>query len=243
MSNIKEYMKRYREKNKEKLKRRSKLYHLRNRERMNKLNRDNYYKNKERRNKQSAEYYAKNRDKMVEWHKAHYIKNRDKNKLYDRIRSKKYHMINKDKEREYNKKYRLNNKDKIKKRNHSWYLKTKGKFKIQKRKYWFNRYRTNINHRISSVIRSRIRQVLKRNSKSEKTKELIGCSTEELKQHLQKQFTLGMNWKNYGFGWHIDHIRPCASFDLSKSEEQRKCFHFSNLQPLWANENLSKLKK
>jgi hypothetical protein len=50
-----------------------------------------------------------------------------------------------------------------------------------------------------------------------------------------------MNWDNYGFyGWHIDHIRPCASFDLSKPSEQRKCFNYTNLQPLWATENWGK---
>ena len=70
---------------------------------------------------------------------------------------------------------------------------------------------------------------------------LIGCSLEELKKHLESQFKPGMSWKNRGRnGWHIDHIKPCASFDLSKSEEQHKCFHYSNLQPLWAKENLRK---
>jgi desulfoferrodoxin (superoxide reductase-like protein) len=61
---------------------------------------------------------------------------------------------------------------------------------------------------------------------------------------LEKQFKLGMNWDNYGrSGWHIDHIKPCASFDLTKKEEQLKCFHYTNLQPLWARENLIKSDK
>jgi hypothetical protein len=58
----------------------------------------------------------------------------------------------------------------------------------------------------------------------------------------EKKFKPKMSWNNYG-KWHIDHIKPCCSFNLSKSEEQRKCFHYSNLQPLWAKENLSKGKK
>lgn len=77
---------------------------------------------------------------------------------------------------------------------------------------------------------------------------LVGCSLEQLKKHLQSKFTKGMTWENYGTGWHgkgmkewhIDHIRPCASFDLSKASEQKKCFNYSNLQPLWAKDNLSK---
>lgn len=75
--------------------------------------------------------------------------------------------------------------------------------------------------------------------KIESTVELLGCDTNKLKQHLESQFKLGMSWDNYGL-WHIDHKSPCAKFDLSKEEEQRKCFNFKNLQPLWAEENLSK---
>ena len=76
---------------------------------------------------------------------------------------------------------------------------------------------------------------------SESTKKLLGCSIEFLKQHLESQFTDGMNWANYG-KWHIDHILPCASFDKSKPEEQSKCFNYSNLQPLWALDNMCKSK-
>jgi len=53
-----------------------------------------------------------------------------------------------------------------------------------------------------------------------------------------------MSWNNYTYiGWHVDHIKPCCQFDLSKPEEQAKCFHYTNLQPLWAEENLTKGKK
>ena len=68
---------------------------------------------------------------------------------------------------------------------------------------------------------------------------LIGCEVDYLMFHIQNQFTKGMTWNNYGL-WHIDHKRPCASFDLSKPIEQQKCFHFKNLQPLWAIGNLRK---
>jgi hypothetical protein len=70
----------------------------------------------------------------------------------------------------------------------------------------------------------------------------IGCALAELSAHLEKQFKNGMTWQNYG-QWHIDHIIPCAKFDLTDSEQQRKCFHFSNLQPLWAIENIVKSNK
>jgi hypothetical protein len=70
--------------------------------------------------------------------------------------------------------------------------------------------------------------------------ELLGCTIDFFKNHLESKFVEGMSWQNYGKGWHIDHIIPCVSFDLSKPEEQRKCFHFSNLQPLWAVDNIRK---
>jgi hypothetical protein len=68
---------------------------------------------------------------------------------------------------------------------------------------------------------------------------LIGCSVPQLRKHLEAQFTEGMTWDNHG-EWHIDHIKPCASFDLTDAEQQLECFNYTNLQPLWASDNLSK---
>ena len=70
-------------------------------------------------------------------------------------------------------------------------------------------------------------------------KEALKKDIKQLKQHLKKQFKKGMSWDNYG-KWHIDHIKPCASFNLDDTEEQRRCFNFSNLQPLWVKDNLQK---
>lgn len=77
--------------------------------------------------------------------------------------------------------------------------------------------------------------------KSARTMDLTGCTITELRQHLEAQFVDGMDWDNYGRnGWHIDHIRPCASFDLADPDQQRQCFHYSNLQPLWEADNIRK---
>lgn len=84
----------------------------------------------------------------------------------------------------------------------------------------------------------------KKATKCAGTASLIGCTMEFLKARLESQFKPGMTWDNYGRkGWQVDHIIPCASFDFSDPEQQRKCFHFSNLQPLWWHENLSKSDK
>ena len=70
---------------------------------------------------------------------------------------------------------------------------------------------------------------------------MLGCSFEFLRNYIESKFLEGMTWENHGYyGWHIDHIIPCSSFDLSIKENQFKCFHYTNLQPLWAFENLSK---
>jgi hypothetical protein len=87
------------------------------------------------------------------------------------------------------------------------------------------------NFKILSNSRIRIYYALKSNTKKSSTKELLGCTVEELWSYLEKQFKPGMTKENYG-EWHVDHIKPCASFDLSKEENQKKCFHYTNLQPL-----------
>lgn len=99
---------------------------------------------------------------------------------------------------------------------------------------------TNPGWKLRAYLSSRMWGALRfRNRRSASTLKLLGCSIEQLKTHLQAQFRPGMTWDNYG-DWHIDHIRPCASFDLTNPEQQRECFNFKNLQPLWAKDNLSK---
>jgi hypothetical protein len=64
---------------------------------------------------------------------------------------------------------------------------------------------------------------------------------DQLKQYIETLFKPGMTWGNHGnFGWHLDHIIPCSSFDLTDVEQQKKCFHYTNLQPLWAKDNIKK---
>lgn len=95
--------------------------------------------------------------------------------------------------------------------------------------------------KLVKTLRSRLNSVLKRKNaiKSIKTLDLIGCSTSFLIEYLEAKFTEGMTWKNHG-EWHIDHIKPCASYNLLIEDEQRKCFHYTNLQPLWGKDNLAK---
>lgn len=95
--------------------------------------------------------------------------------------------------------------------------------------------------KLLAYVRGRIRGALTRRylRRNTKTEGLLGCSVQELKDHLEAQFRDGMTWDNFG-QWHVDHIRPCCSFDLTKSEEQKICFHYTNLQPLWAEENFKK---
>lgn len=107
-----------------------------------------------------------------------------------------------------------------------------------------NIYRKNsIQFKLKETLRGRFFRCLKNglHKKSAKTLEILGCSIPFLIKYLENQFKDGMSWENYGRkGWHIDHIKPCSSFDLSLPEEQQKCFHYSNLQPLWAIDNLKK---
>lgn len=96
--------------------------------------------------------------------------------------------------------------------------------------------------RITENLRRRTRAVLNGISKSKPMLNLIGCSKEELVIHLESMFTDGMSWENYG-DWQIDHIKPCSLFNLNDKSEQEKCFHYTNLQPLWATDNKKKHNK
>jgi hypothetical protein len=98
---------------------------------------------------------------------------------------------------------------------------------------------TNPQYCLASAIRTRLRDVLQGRLKLAASQKLLGCSWSEAVKHIESQFKPGMNWSNRS-EWHIDHKRPLASFDLTSLEEQKQASHYSNLQPLWKKENLSK---
>ena len=123
----------------------------------------------------------------------------------------------------------------------------------QKRKERYSKSKLQINLRrregrklsavatIKNRLRSRLATALRKSDvcKTNKTFELIGCTPQFLKDHLESQFKPGMSWAQRNL-WHIDHRIPCARFDLTDPKQQRACFHYTNLQPLWAMENIKK---
>ena len=114
---------------------------------------------------------------------------------------------------------------------------------VQWRRDYFNqRYNTDINFKVGINLFNRVKKAIKGYNKGSKsTISLLGCSVIEFREYIAEKFKPGMMWSNHGTkGWHIDHIKPIASFDLSKEAEQAKCFHYTNLQPLWAEDNLKK---
>lgn len=148
--------------------------------------------------------------------------------------SREYYLKNRKLILEKFKIYYKDNKEKFKKWSKDWREKNKEKEKINKKEYL-----KIPKNKITAYLRNRLNALVSKRYKYSSILVLIGCSKNELFNHLESQFKLGMSWDNYG-KWHIDHIKPCAKFDLTKESEQKKCFNYKNLQPLWAEENLSK---
>jgi len=172
------------------------------------------------------EYYLKHRAKILKEQKEYYTLNPDK-KVEQNNRKREYHKKNK----EYFKAHRQ--KPEVKKRNN-----------FVAKSYQKNKRETNPLFKIRMTLSSRLNHALKGGLKAANTMKLVGCSVEFLKQYLENQFKPGMTWQNHTVtGWHIDHIKPCTAFNLSDPEQQRECFHYTNLQPLWYDENIRKSNK
>lgn len=93
--------------------------------------------------------------------------------------------------------------------------------------------------KLAALIRTRLYLALKGTRKSQHTLELMGCTFDEARAHIEGLFQKGMTWANQGL-WHIDHRRALATFDLSDLEQLKQACHYTNLQPLWASDNCSK---
>ena len=175
----------------------------------------------------SKQYLLDNKEKISEQKKEYYLDNKEKISEYQ----KQYRLDNK----ENSKQYCLDNKDKISEQKKEYYLKNKENIRIRDKK---RRY-VNIEYRLTLNLRRRVLLALQGKSKSKRTLELLGCTVKYLIEHLEKQFQPGMNWQERHL-FHIDHIRPCSSFDLTDPKQQSECFNYTNLQPLWAIDNMVK---
>ena len=174
--------------------------------------------------------------KEKEYNKQYYLKNKEKILK----KNKKYCNNHIGNIKKYQKEYREKNKEHLLKYIKLYRHENKEKLNIKKRKYTKS-YEKRLEVKIVKRLRTRIRQALKNAKKSKTTLNLTGVDVFQLKKYLESTFKTGMNWEKFKKGLiHIDHIRPCSSFDLSKPEEQAKCFHYTNMQALWAHENLFK---
>jgi len=120
--------------------------------------------------------------------------------------------------------------------------------RTEKRKEWESQYyhkrSSDQQERLRRVLRSRLRDAIQNGRRAGSAVRDAGCSMEELVAHIESLWLDGMSWDNYGYrGWHIDHIRPLALFDLTDRGQFLAAVHYSNLQPLWAEDNLKKGKK
>ncbi len=163
-------------------------------------------------------------------------------------RCREYNLKNIKKIKDRKRKYYIQNKEKIIQKSKKNYkdnkVKTIKRIVEYNRTYRPKRYASDICYKLTVILRGRLRGALKHNSKSNGTLKLLGCSVEFFKLYLESLFQPGMNWGNYSYyGWHVDHIIPCCQFDLTIPENQYKCFHYTNLRPLWAEDNLSRPKK
>ena len=109
----------------------------------------------------------------------------------------------------------------------------------KRKEYEKRRCRNNTQYRAAHNLRRCIQDAMKRGRGIRKAELLLGCSLQEYRNYLQSLFVNGMSWDNYG-KWHIDHIVPCAFFDLTDEKQIRECFNYRNTRPLWAKENLVK---
>jgi hypothetical protein len=146
-------------------------------------------------------------------------------------------------------------KDKSAIKRHNYYIENKQILKQKQQQYCFeNKEKINKQHRakwknnpqfaIANLLRGRINKAFAgKIKKCDSTEKLLGCSWGEFTKYLETKFTDGMTWGNRGKGmgkWHVDHIIPPPCFDLTDPEQQRICFHWANLQPMWEPQNCSK---
>jgi len=174
------------------------------------------------------QYDADHADERREYHKAYYKANRE------RVLAKacKWYDDNKERKSEYDKAYAEENKEMIKVRSAEWRKNNRHTLTAK----WTERYRNDIEFRLIDKMRKRMRLALNGTLKHASSLELLGCSSEYFRNHIEQQLTKGMTWDNI----HVDHILPVSAFNMKFKKHQKYAFHWSNCQPLFAEDNMRK---
>lgn len=187
-----------------------------------------------------SETRKKNKEQKTEYNKQYWLKTQEEQKEKNKIWRENNQEHIKEKQKEYR---QINGKEIDKKqwekrKNDEEYKKKQA---ISRRKYENEKLKTDVQYKLKKNMRRRIREMLTNFGidKSERTVYYVGCNLQDLRNHLENTFQEGMTWENYG-EWHIDHIIPCSSWNLADEKELRMCFHYTNLQALWASENIEK---
>lgn len=222
----KEYFREYYQKNKERIKTQARNYRQENKEVIKKKSRSQESRCR------AHNYYKLNRDKLLAKSKKYRQDNADKVK---KTKTKRYLDKNKDKIKNKIRVYSQRNKEEIRARNCEWNRKHRWQINERTRE----RMREDIQFRLRALLRKRLSSALKGKLKQGSAIKLLGCSIEFLKEHLSSKFKDNMDWDNHG-QWHIDHIRPLISFNLEDEKQLEAACHYTNLQPLWAQDNLRK---
>ena len=169
-------------------------------------------------------YKEANREIIKKQKRSHYINNKE---LY-----KKYRESHKEERRQY-----YLNVTRLKRQTN------KEDYNKKAREYAKKRYYSDTLYKITILYRVRLRHALKGNLRTFRSLTYLGCSIEEFKKYIEKQFLPGMSWDNNTLhGWHLDHIKPLWQFDLTKEEDRIIALHYTNLRPLWSSENWSRPK-
>lgn len=176
------------------------------------------------------QWYLKNRRRLLKVAAAYRAVNRDKTLHYSRSLSKAAQQL-----------YRQNNISTHRASQKHWRELNKHRVRAYTKAYQKQKTATDTNFRLAKSLRRRIGTAVKNITKLGSAVKDLGCTVSELKAYLESKFKPGMNWTNYGHkGWHIDHIKPLSKFDLSDRAQFLQACHYTNLQPLWAVENISK---
>lgn len=212
-------------------------YRADNREKLNQQKRDKYAvlgapkckPRSEERKRKIREYRQKNAERIKAWEQEY----RQQPDVVARRREQE--ALRAAEKAEWHRKDREVNAEKRNAKSRAWYAKNRDRVM----KHLANKYRTNPTHKMRLLLRNRLNAAIAGRHRNSSAITLLGCPLDAFISYIEERFSVGMTWENWG-EWHLDHIKPLASFDLFDEDQLREACHFTNMRPLWATDNYKK---